>query len=161
MLMNHLTPRHLGGAWRDVSRLCPVPDISRAGHTVCVSICVLMLNVISVLSVSTLVLQTIHRFHNHVNSSTFTPDVFSVADQITSCNPAKFSASVLSPAMARPGPGGRRGVARVHVEGMTCGKCVNFITTKVRDQCNGTIVCFVMSMFPHFRPPSCPVWRRW
>ena len=57
----------------------------------------------------------------------------SVADQITSCNPAKFSASVLSPAMARPGPGGRRGVARVHVEGMTCGKCVNFITTKVRD----------------------------
>ena len=60
------------------------------------------------------------------------PDLSYVADQITSCNPAKFSASVLSPAMARPGPGGRRGVARVHVEGMTCGKCVNFITTKVR-----------------------------
>ena len=61
------------------------------------------------------------------------PYLSSVADQITSCNPAKFSASVLSPAMARPGPGGRRGVARVHVEGMTCGKCVNFITTKVRE----------------------------
>ena len=90
------------------------------------------------------------------------PYLSSVADQITSCNPAKFSASVLSPAMARPGPGGRRGVARVHVEGMTCGKCVNFITTKVREVLRCSLLYVICTnKVSDSRPPSWLVWRRW
>ena len=53
------------------------------------------------------------------------------------CNPAKFSASVMTPAGGSRGPRGRgpggrrRATARIHVMGMTSGKCVKFITTKV------------------------------
>ena len=59
-------------------------------------------------------------------------------DQIEQCNPAKFTAKVMKPGAGvtndrRPGGAGgsRRATARIHIDGMTCNKCVNFIQTKV------------------------------
>ena len=56
-----------------------------------------------------------------------------VADKIVECNPHKFQASIARPAEMEDRRRRRRtqAVARIHIEGMTCNKCVNFIQSKV------------------------------
>ena len=59
-----------------------------------------------------------------------------VTGYIEECNPAKFSASIVSPLNRTMGGTTNKvekmkGCAWVHVEGMTCGKCVNYIETKM------------------------------
>eukprot|EP00092_Neocalanus_flemingeri_P008298 GFUD01008946.1.p1 GENE.GFUD01008946.1~~GFUD01008946.1.p1 ORF type:complete len:1309 (+),score=286.74 GFUD01008946.1:691-4617(+) len=65
------------------------------------------------------------------------PDI--IAGYIEECNPEKFSASVVNPLTGGMGYSGEqnvervKGSTRVHVEGMTCGKCVNYIQTKMKN----------------------------
>ena len=57
-----------------------------------------------------------------------------VPDKIVECNPGKFQASIARPEMEKETRRRRsRAVARVHIDGMTCNKCVNFIQSKVRN----------------------------
>jgi len=62
--------------------------------------------------------------------SVTTPDI--IAGYIQECNPDKFSATVVNPLAETMGVETVKGSTRVHVEGMTCGKCVHYIETKMR-----------------------------
>ena len=56
-----------------------------------------------------------------------------VSDKIVECNPNKFQASIARPAEMEERRRRRsQAVARIHIDGMTCNKCVNFIQTKVK-----------------------------
>jgi len=68
------------------------------------------------------------------------PDI--IAGYIEECNPAKFSTSIETSLTRSMGGTGNKveqkvekmkGGARVHVEGMTCGKCVNYIETNMKN----------------------------
>jgi len=59
-------------------------------------------------------------------------DRLTIASEIEQCNPKKFSCSVMSPGEDEA-KGRRTGEAKIHVDGMTCNKCVNFIQSKVSE----------------------------
>ena len=58
----------------------------------------------------------------------------SISEDIEACNKTKFRATVMTPnnqeSMSRR-RGRRKGFTRIHINGMTCNKCVNYIQTKV------------------------------
>ena len=61
-------------------------------------------------------------------------DQSNIADKIVESNPEKFQASIARPAEMEERRRRRsQAVARIHIEGMTCNKCVNFIQSKVSD----------------------------